>query len=145
VYDSILVPTDGSDGTAVALEHALDAAKTRGGTVHALSVVDRRIHLAAGDDQKDSVAESLRERASEAVDAVAEAARAEGVEVTTEVREGVPYRCILEYADERDVDLIVVGTHGRTGRDKLASLGSVTERVVENTTRPVLVVNIGDE
>lgn len=145
MYDSILVPTDGSEGTAAALEHALDIAKTRGATVHALSVVDRRIRMAAGDEQRDAIANSLHDRAIEAVDAVADAARDADVTATTAVRTGIPYRCILDYADEHDVDLVVMGTHGRTGRDKLASLGSVTERVVQNTNRPVLVVNIGRE
>ncbi|RDI71021.1 universal stress protein [Halopelagius longus] len=142
MYDSILVPTDGSEGTAVALEHALDIAKTRDATVHALSVVDRRIRMAAGVEQREAVANSLHDRAIEAVEAVADAARDADVQATTAVRKGVPYRCILDYADEHDVDLVVMGTHGRTGRDKLASLGSVTERVVQNTNRPVLVVSI---
>lgn len=142
MYDSILVPTDGSEGTAGALEHALDIAKSRRATVHALSVVDRRLRLAAGEDQREAVENSLHDRAIDAVNEVADAARDADVEATTAVRKGVPYRCILDYADEHDVDLIVMGTHGRTGRDKLASLGSVTERVVQNTNRPVLVVSI---
>jgi nucleotide-binding universal stress UspA family protein len=145
MYDSILVPTDGSEGTSQALEHALDIAKTRGATLHTLSVVDRRLYLAAGSDTKDDVSEMLRDEALNAVEGVAETARAEGVDVTTAVREGIPYRSILDYVDEHDVDMVVMGTHGRTGRDKLASLGSVTERVVQNTSKPVLVVSIGRE
>jgi nucleotide-binding universal stress UspA family protein len=43
------------------------------------------------------------------------------------------------------VDVIAMGTHGRTGRDRLANLGSVTERVVENAAIPALVVDIGDD
>ncbi|SFF98631.1 Nucleotide-binding universal stress protein, UspA family [Halopelagius inordinatus] len=142
MYERILVPTDGSDGTAAALEHALDIAQARGATVHALSVVDQRVRLAAGDEQRDAIENSLHDRAIAAVEDVAEAARDADVAVTTAVRKGVPYRCILDYADEHDVDLVVMGTHGRTGRDKLESLGSVTERVVQSTNRPVLVVNI---
>jgi nucleotide-binding universal stress UspA family protein len=61
----------------------------------------------------------------------------------TEIREGIPYKAILGYAEETDVDAVVMGTHGRTGRDRLAHLGSVTDRVVENATVPVLVVDIG--
>jgi nucleotide-binding universal stress UspA family protein len=143
MYDSILVPTDGSEGTKKALEHAMEVASLSGATIHVLSVVDRRLYLAAGEDQKDELQDSLREDAVAAVDGVAETVRDADVDCTTAVRDGVPYRCILDYAEEHDVDVVVMGTHGRTGRDKLASLGSVTERVVQNTSRPVLVVSIG--
>ena len=145
MYDSILVPTDGSEGTEKALEHALEVASLSGAAVHALSVVDRRLYLAASDDQKDELRASLHEDAEDAVDDVAGTVRAAGAECVTAVRDGVPYKCILDYAEEADVDLVVMGTHGRTGRDKLASLGSVTERVVENTDRPILVVSIGGD
>jgi nucleotide-binding universal stress UspA family protein len=144
MYDSILVPTDGSEGTDKTLEHAVDAARRQGGTLHALSVVDRRIYLAAEGDQQEDIEASLRGEALDAVERVERTADEAGVTVTTAVREGVPYRAILDYADEHDVDLVVMGTHGKTGRDKLASLGSVTERVVQNTNRPVLVVDIGE-
>ena len=79
-----------------------------------------------------------------AVDAVADGAAAAGIDCTTAVRDGVPYRAILEYAAETPVDLVVIGTHGRSGRDKLANLGSVTERVVENTETPTLVIRIDE-
>ncbi|MGQ4555925.1 universal stress protein [Halobellus sp. GM3] len=145
MYEHVLVPTDGSDGTMQALEHALDIATTREATIHALSVVDRRLYLAAGEDQKPELKETLEANASEAVDKVADAAAEAGIECTTVVRDGVPYREILDYAEESAVDLIVMGTHGRSGRDKLANLGSVTERVVENTGTPILVVRMGGE
>ena len=142
MYDDILVPTDGSGGTDRAVEHALELAGSDS-TIHALSVVDQRVYLAAGGDQQDAVIQSLRDEAIDAVEKCVE--KCEGkCETTTAVREGVPHRIILEYADEHDVDVVVMGTHGRTGRDKLTSLGSVTERVVENAKRPVLVVHIDE-
>ncbi|WP_144901482.1 universal stress protein [Halobellus captivus] len=144
MYDDVLVPTDGSDGTVQALEHALDIASTRDATIHALSVVDRRLYLAAGEEQKETLKETMKGDAQSAVERVADQAAEGGVDYTTAVRDGVPYRAILEYADENDVDLIVMGTHGRSGRDKLANLGSVTERVVENTQKPILVVRMTD-
>jgi nucleotide-binding universal stress UspA family protein len=145
MYDDILVPTDGSAGTDDALTHALEVAAGRGARLHALSVVDRRVYLSADRDQQDAILESLTESAEEAVTAVRDRATETGVETTTAVRDGVPHSEILRYADEEGVDLIVIGTHGRTGRDKLVNMGSVTERVVENAAQPVLVVNIGDD
>ncbi|SDZ75708.1 Nucleotide-binding universal stress protein, UspA family [Haloplanus vescus] len=144
MYDSILVPTDGSEGVDRTLEHALEMARNHDATIHALYVVDRRFELAADEDREDLIAE-LTERGEEAVAAVAAAAGEAGVDAVTAVREGIPYKAILGYADEADIDVITMGTHGRTGRDRLAHLGSVTERVVENATVPVFVVNIGDD
>ncbi|WP_380676021.1 universal stress protein [Salinigranum sp. GCM10025319] len=144
MYDDILVPTDGSAGTDEALTHALDIAGQRGSRVHALSVVDRRIYLSAERDQQDAILESLNDSAEEAVAAVRDRAADAGVETVTAVRDGVPHSEILDYADEEGVDLIVIGTHGRTGRDKIVNMGSVTERVVENAGQPVLVVHIGE-
>jgi nucleotide-binding universal stress UspA family protein len=142
MYDRILLPTDGSDGTEQALSHAVEIATGRDATIHALSVVDRRLYLAADEDQKSGLKASMRNDAEAAVDRVADGAAAAGIDCTTAVRDGVPSRVILEYAAETPVDLVVMGTHGRSGRDKLANLGSVTERVVENADTPILVVRI---
>jgi nucleotide-binding universal stress UspA family protein len=144
MYDAILVPTDGSEGVDRTLDHALGMARNHGATVHALYVVDRRFELAADGDRDDLIAR-LTDRGEAAVAAVAERAEAAGVDAVTGVREGIPYKTILGYADDAGVDVITMGTHGRTGRDRLAHLGSVTERVVENATVPVFVINIGDD
>jgi len=145
MYDRILLPTDGSDGTEQALSHATEIAAGRDATIHALSVVDRRLYLAADEDQKSELQAAMQDDAEAAVERVADGAAAAGVDCTTAVRDGVPYRVILEYAAETPVDLVVMGTHGRSGRDKLANLGSVTERVVENTDTPTLVVRIEED
>jgi nucleotide-binding universal stress UspA family protein len=144
MYDAILVPTDGSEGVDRTLEHAVEMARTYDATIHALYVVDRRFELAADEDRED-LTERLRERGEVAVAAVVEAATDAGVDAVSSVREGIPYKTILDYADEVGIDVITMGTHGRTGRDRLAHLGSVTDRVVENATVPVFVVNIGGD
>ncbi|GGJ10911.1 universal stress protein UspA [Halobellus salinus] len=144
MYDRILLPTDGSDGTEQALAHAVEVADGRDATIHALSVVDRRLYLAADEAQKPDLKATMQDDAQAAVERVADGAAEAGVGCTAVVRDGVPSREILEYAAETPVDLVVMGTHGRSGRDKLANLGSVTERVVENTDTPTLVVRIDD-
>jgi nucleotide-binding universal stress UspA family protein len=143
MYDDILVPTDGSEGVETTLDHALEMARNHDATVHALYVIDRRFELAADEDRTDLV-DRLTEQGDAAVASIAERAAEAGVDVVTAVRKGIPYKAVLAYADETGVDVIAMGTHGRTGRDRLAHLGSVTERVVENATVPVLVVDIGD-
>lgn len=145
MYDRILVPTDGSTGTAKTLDHAAHIAADNDATLHVLSVVDRRVYLAADDDTKDDVAASMEQRGEQALEDAADRAREADLDVVTDLREGIPHREIVDYAEEAEIDLITMGTHGRTGRDRLASLGSVTERVVESAELPVLVVHIEDE
>jgi len=62
--------------------------------------------------------------------------------VTTAVERGIPHETVLEYAVANDVDLVVMGTHCRTGLDRVL-LGSVAERVVRRSPVPVLVVRAG--
>ena len=144
MYDRILVPTDGSSGTTKTLDHAISIARDNDAALHVLYVVDRRLFLAADEDAQSEVVASLEAQGDDAVDAAAVQARDAGIEVVAERREGVPHRAIVDYADEAGIDLVAMGTHGRTGRDRLAALGSVTDRVVETTHCPVLVVNIED-
>ena len=141
MYDTILVPTDGSDGTAAVLEHALSIADDDA-TVHGLYVMDRRRYTAAPDEETEAVKAALRAEGEQALAFQRETVADAGVTVETALRDGIPHRTILEYAGEHDVDLIVIGTHGRTGPDRLVTLGSTTDRVVKNGDVPVLVVDI---
>ncbi len=143
MYESVLLPTDGSDGAAEALEHAIGAAAAYDAALHVVSVVDHRVVLAAETDEKETVRAELTEEAADAVKELADRARSAGIEPTTATPEGVPHREILAYADRGGIDLLVLGTHGRTGREKRLNLGSTTERVVKAADRPLLVVDIG--
>jgi nucleotide-binding universal stress UspA family protein len=137
VYDRILFPTDGSDGAATALDHALDLAAVHDAAIHVLFVVDTT-YLGGGAADATTV-ESLHTAGDRAVEEAAERVRERGLDVTTETRRGEPYRTILDYADEAVVDVIVMGTHGRRGLDRYL-LGSVTEKVVRAATVPVLTI-----
>lgn len=144
MYDDILVPTDGSEGTEQTLEHVVEIARNHGARLHALSVVDRRVYLAAEEDERDDVMAKLRGEAEDAIELVEDRLADADVEVTAEIVDGTPHKEILAYAEDADIDLIAIGTHGRTGRDRLENLGSVTERVVEDADRTVLVVSIDE-
>ncbi|WP_435125004.1 universal stress protein [Halobaculum sp. D14] len=143
MYDEILVPTDGSPAANAAVKHAVTVAERFDATLHALYVVDATAYstLEAGSQV---VVEALEEEGEDAVQQVAEAARDADVEVVETVTSGTAYRSILDYADDHDVDLIVMGTHGRQGLDRYL-LGSVTERVVRTANQPVLTVRMKDE
>ena len=144
MYDTVLIPTDGSPGTDTVLEHGLEFTRRYDADVHVLYVVDRRQYLGAEDDVQADMAEDLRAEGEHAVAVAAEAAADVGLDAETAVVEGVPDKDIVEYVEDNDVDVVVMGTHGRTGRDTVARLGSVTERVVKNAPVPVFVINLGD-
>jgi nucleotide-binding universal stress UspA family protein len=142
MYETILVPTDGSAGAEAALDEAVSLAETFDATVHSLYVADTS--TAQPETGYVDIVESFErigeETTAEAVGR-AEAANVHGVGA---VRTGLPHRAILDYAEEVDADLVVMGTHGRTGLERYL-LGSVTEKVVRTADAPVLTVRAPDE
>ncbi|TYL36514.1 universal stress protein [Natronococcus pandeyae] len=149
MYDTILIPTDGSATAERALNDGLDIARRYGATVHALSVIDvaELLEVDYLGDRSDFEAtiEPLEDEAKRAVSTVEEYARQlDDVEVITVVREGDPYETIVAYADDVDADLIVMGTHGRRGLPRYL-LGSTTERVIRTVDVPVMAVRTPEE
>jgi nucleotide-binding universal stress UspA family protein len=137
-YTDILVPTDGSGGAEAAIGPAADVARTYGARLHALSVVDP---MAMGVDVRSSaILEELEEAARTAVETVEkEATRASVAAVETAIERGNPYRGVRSYVEEHDIDLVVMGTHGRSGIERHL-LGSVTEKTVRTSPVPVMAV-----
>jgi len=137
-YRTVLVPTDGSDSAAAALDVGLDVATVASSAVHLLSVVD--VTSLGVDVRADIQAAALEEGAHDVVDAAAERANAAGIDPTTAVEFGgsIP-GVVRSYVTDNDVDLVVVGTHGRTGFDRYV-LGSVAEALVRTAPVPVLTV-----
>lgn len=138
MYDAILVPTDGSAAGDRAVDHAIEFATAFDATVHALYVIDAALYssLEAG---VDTVITALEREGQAAVDAIADRCVAAGVDAQTAVVVGTVHRSIRAYADENDIDLVVMGTHGRQGFERFF-LGSVTERTVRTSSVPVLTV-----
>lgn len=150
MYDTILVPTDGSPAADRALREALNLASETGAALHVLYVVDTTTAgwAAVGDEEfgveVQQALEYLEEEGEKATTEAIETAREAGVEVVTAIEDGTPYRDILAYAEERAIDLLVMGTHGRTGLDRYL-LGSTTERVVRRSPVPVLTVRYDED
>ncbi|WP_396611121.1 universal stress protein [Haloferax sp. S1W] len=145
MYDHILLPTDGSDASNAAIEHAASLAEETGATVHVLSVADsrNRFESPSGGIAPDVWRESELDRAERAVDSAAAALPVE-VQVERVVEEGNPQSVITDYAADADIDVLVMGTHGRTGLDHYL-IGSVAERVVRTSPVPVLTVRADEE
>jgi nucleotide-binding universal stress UspA family protein len=141
MYERILVPVDGSDIAYAAVDHALDLATAVGAEVHVLFVVDESVEkMLFSTHSMRTVLESLRERGEEVLENVEKRAEAAGVGVTTELGHAVNvHKAIVDYATDNDVDLVVMGTSGREGVQRL--VGSTTERVLMACSTPVLAVS----
>ncbi|WP_410764691.1 universal stress protein [Haloferax sp. DFSO60] len=140
MYREILVPTDGSSAADKAIEHAVSLAETYGARIHALYVVDTSIYTSL-DAGADIVISALEREGKVALHQIEDAAEEAGVDVESEVVTGTAYRSIKRYIEGHDIDLVVMGTHGRTGLDHYL-LGSVTERIVRTSDVPVLTVRM---
>ncbi|MFW6320781.1 MAG: universal stress protein [Halohasta sp.] len=143
LYDRILVPTDGSPEGRRAVAHAIDLAAAHDATVVGLYVINTASYNGLPMESSwKGVTTLLNTDAQSAIDVVADLGAARGVDVETEIVEGSPSREILQAAE--DCDLIVMGTHGRGGLDRLL-LGSVAEKVVRGASVPVMTVRVGDD
>ncbi|SIS12317.1 universal stress protein [Natronorubrum thiooxidans] len=140
--ETIVVPIDGSSHADAAFEEALALASDNGATVHLLSVVD--VAPVGIDEGNDFRLEQLEQYAQQVVDEGVQQAEEVGVDAVGSVQHGSAQQRIREYTDDENADLVVMGTHGRSGLDRLL-LGSVTERVLRTATTPVLTVREPDE
>ncbi|MUW14214.1 universal stress protein [Halorubrum sp. CBA1125] len=140
-YDRILIPTDGSESATPAVDHGIGIAEQFDATVHALSVIDTTAFAVAYDGGPgiQTLLDTLEEGCKQAVAEVEDACENHNLDVVTEVVRGTPYRTIQEYVDDEGIDLITMGTHGRTGLERYL-IGSVTERIVRTSDVPVLTV-----
>ena len=140
MYDDILVPTDGSEAVDRALEHAVRLAVDHDATLHALYVVDRRIATANTGDLHDEVVADLESQGEDAVEAVADAAAEAGLDVETRIARGTPDTEIVEYAADAGIDVIVMSPEGKSPRERIRSLGSVSDRVADDASVPVFLI-----
>lgn len=135
-WSSIVVATDGSIYSRAAAEKAIDFAKSYGGRLGVVSIVDVPPEFyAEAPNAHDAMVGKAKMYANE-VRAQAEAA---GVKSESFVGEGDAYRLITEVASKEKADIIVMGSHGRTGLKRLL-MGSVAEKVIGHASCPVLIV-----
>jgi nucleotide-binding universal stress UspA family protein len=143
LFRKILHATDFSAESRKAFEMALALARETGAElliVHAYQLSSLlQTDLYAAPTVYSDLDTKLRGDAENAIESLVTEARETGVAVTGAVLSGVPYDAIARKADEENVDLIVLGTHGRTGVARLF-LGSVASRVISTAARPVLTV-----
>lgn len=132
MVQEIVVPTDGSDTSFRALERAVQLGTPFDATIHVVSVIPEMTRGAAARSEWEERAAEAHERARERVES-------DRLEVRAETLEGPVARRVVGYAEEHDADLIVMGTHGRSGLHRFL-VGSVAQRTIETAPIPVLTV-----
>ena len=141
MYETILLPTDGSDASHAAALHAGTLAETSGATVHVVSIADSRNRFESPSSglAPEVWEEAERDRAETAIEETV-ARLPDGVAIERTVAIGIPEDEILESIERLDADAVVMGTHGRSGLDRYL-VGSVPQRVVRQSPVPVLTVS----
>ena len=135
--EKILVAIDGSENSDFALEQALSMAKTCNGMLYAITVIDVYPKQIEGTPR---AKEQMQKEAEALLQKVAAKAKEKNIPVETIVHwNSNPHESILMECKEKGIDLIVLGTQGRTGLKKFF-LGSVAQKVVGYTRCPVMVV-----
>ena len=143
MYDRILLSTDGGVASEAAEAHAIELAASHDAELHVLFVVDESVVTAySGDeyvDEAEGPEHGLEELGEEAIATVRAVAADAGVETVEAIRHGQPAETIVDYADDEDIDMLVLGTKRRSDEYRTL-LGSVTDRVLRLTDRPAAVV-----
>ncbi len=147
MFKQILVPVDGSDTSLAAIDKAAGLAQAFGAKVSAIFVIDPYPFTGIGADfayGQDQYLTAARNEAGAAIEAASARLKQAGVSADTKVVEShAVWRGILEAAEAVGADLIVMGSHGRRGLEKLV-LGSVAQSVLSHTKINTLVVRAAE-
>jgi hypothetical protein len=142
---NILIATDGSRYSFAAAEESIRIAKRCASNLFVVAAVHSEALSSMSPDtgytqsQQEEISKQELRRAEKNIAGVKELADKEGIRAEGLIVEGRPYEAITDAARDRKIDLIVVGSHGRTGIGRLL-MGSVTERVIGHADSAVLVV-----
>lgn len=138
LFERILIATDGSEKNKNAREEAIKITRACGSALYAVYVIDTSIYESVPVDASfEKVYQQLEKEGEEAVRRVKDLAQ--DLDVETFVIGGRPAREITRFAVEKKVDLLVIGTQGKSGIERLL-LGSVADKVIRTADCPVLVI-----
>ena len=139
MYETILIPTDGSDRANRAVEHALTLADRYDADVHALYCVETHRYGEPALSSTEIVLDTLEDQGAELLQEVSDRAAADGIKCSWDVCHGRPWEAVRSKAADLDADLVVIGYQGQS-HTKTGRIGSVAERIVRTANRPVLTV-----
>lgn len=138
MYETVIVPTDGSEAAEAAAQHGIQQAAAHNARLVFLAVVEMSGSAVYGTRDETTIEDQRSARDSE-VSALVNDAESAGVESEGVVEVGIPSRVIIEQAAVRDADLLIMATRARSGVGRFL-YGSVTERVIRDGDTPVLAV-----
>ncbi|MGM0510641.1 MAG: universal stress protein [Thermoplasmatota archaeon] len=142
-FESILIPTDASEANKKVIDKGLSLARLLGAKVTILFVVDTSTFRDVPPDELITTLRGHMEaKGNELLDEIEEEAEELGVEMEKSIVHGEPTKTIIE--ESEDHDLIVIGTHGRSGLSRLL-VGSTSETIIRQAKCPVMVVRIEEE
>ncbi|OKY77837.1 MAG: Nucleotide-binding protein UspA family [Candidatus Methanohalarchaeum thermophilum] len=137
--DSILFPTDGSEAAKKASESCFNFVKNVDAELHVIYVIEGLYPSKIGESTGRKLKKIHKEEGQKEINELKEKAKERDIKCESAILEGIPDIQITNYAQEKDVDLILMSTHGRGGAKRLL-LGSVTEKVVRTSDKPVLTI-----
>jgi len=135
-WKNILLATDGSEFSSSATERAVEIAQEHGGNLGVVSVVDVSDNFY---NEMPGTLERMEFHAKDNVALVKDKAKTLNIKIKPYIREGEPHKEIVKLAREINADVICMGSHGRTGLERIL-MGSVAEQVLHNAPCPVLIV-----
>ncbi len=137
----IIVPVDGSEHSMRAVEKAKDIAKAMNSNIVLVNVVEPLPvkHAEMTQPEAREEMQQARERSKLILDEAKALLEKQGCGVETVVLEGVPYQEIIEFIENREVEMVGMGSHGMMGIKRFL-IGSVTNKVIHHVAAPVLVV-----
>jgi nucleotide-binding universal stress UspA family protein len=141
LFNRILVATDGSESAEKAASHAVNLSKMTGAELYALYVISTGYSVTTRSVKgwTDEFEEVLAKRGRTAICNIEQLGTEAGIKVKPVLLKGIPAEEILNYAEKNDIGLIVTGTKGLTGIEKLL-LGSVAENILRHSKVPVMIV-----
>ncbi len=146
--ERILVPIDFSEMTEAVIEHACYLGRQLGSRLTLMHVVhvpplaeaSTWLDPVISPSIEQDIRKQMKEKSTSRMTEIAESCKAEGVETDTVIKIGIPFDEIIKAIGDRDIDLVVMGTHGRTGLSHII-IGSVAERVVRRAPCSVFCIN----
>lgn len=146
-YENILVPTDFSDGSQIALNQAKDIAKAMKSNIHLLHVIQSMAYptgIEVAHASLVNLEKDLQEAAEKKLKKISAELEAEGIKSTWGISTGKPSDQIIGYSGKKECDLVVIATHGAGGIEHFL-FGSTTEKVIRKVECPILVAHYPKE
>jgi nucleotide-binding universal stress UspA family protein len=145
-YKKIMIATDGSDCSRLAIDKGIELARLSGGTVYAVHVIPTAYLFPIDGDYFmginpywESIHEALKNQGQKALDYIKDLGGVKGINVESILLEGNPSDELIQYADKEKMDIIIIGSLGKTGLNRML-MGSVAGNVVRHSRVPVMIV-----